>query len=331
MPKSYKHLDLGKRAEIYALLQIGTKISDIAKHIGCHVSTVRRELSRNAGQKGYRYKQANSKATERRSAASRIPKKITPEIKNLIILHIRQEWSPEQIAGRLRKEAVVDVSHETIYKLIRADKKSGGDLYKHLRHRGKKYNKLSPATAGRGCIPNRVDISKRPPEVELKATVGDWEGDTVIGAKQQGAIVSYVDRCSKYTILQVIDQKLADLVTQVTIEAFNKLSFPVNTITYDNGKEFSNHATIATALKANIYFARPYHSWERGLNEHTNGLLRQYLPKGTSFKGLSNTEVQNIAAKLNNRPRKSLGYQTPMEFITEKCRRQEGTVFIPDS
>lgn len=160
---------------------------------------------------------------------------------------------------------------------------TGGTLYKHLRHHGKKYNKRSSGKAGRGCIPNRVDIDERPPIVAEKTRLGDWEGDTIIGAKHQGAIVSYVDRCSKFTILKKIDRKTADFGTMATIEKLGQASLPVLTITYDNGKEFSEHGAISKALNVNCYFAKPYHSWERGLNEHTNGLVRQYLPKSTDF------------------------------------------------
>jgi len=186
-----------------------------------------------------------------------------------------------------------------------------------LRHSGKKYNKRSSVAAGRGHIPNRVDIDERPKIVEQKTRIGDWEGDTIIGAKHQGAIVSLVDRCSKFTVLKKIDRKTAELVTKAAVEKLGGLSLLllVITITLDNGKEFADHVTIADKLGAKVYFAKPYHAWERGLNEYTNGLIRQYLPKSTDFTQVSDEMVQEIEDKLNNRPRKILGYKTPMEVM----------------
>ena len=169
----------------------------------------------------------------------------------------------------------------TIYRHIWKDKSSGGSLYKHLRHSGKKYNKRSSVAAGRGHIPNCVDIDERPKIVEQKTRIGDWEGDTIIGAKHQGAIVSLVDCCSKFTVLKKIDRKTAKAFTKAAVEKLGGLSLLllVITITLDNGKEFADHVTIADKLGAKVYFAKPYHAWERGLNEHTNGLIRQYFQK----------------------------------------------------
>ena len=224
-----------------------------------------------------------------------------------------EEWSPDQIAGRLKLEGIA-ISPESIYQHVRKDKRAGGTLYKHLRHKGKKYSqRVSGKSAGRGCIPNRVDIDERPKVVEEKSRIGDWEGDTIIGAHHQGVLVSYVDRHSKLTLLKRIDRKTSDLVTQATIEKLQGLS--VHTVTYDNGKEFSDHTRISQALDAPCSFAKPYHSWERGLNEHTNGLVRQYLPKGTNLKQVSDDTIQWITEKLNHRPRKILGYKTPMEVF----------------
>jgi transposase, IS30 family len=316
MPKGYHHVTRDIRSQIYALKSTGTSLHKIATIVERHVSTVSREIQRNTGGRGYRYKQADAKAVERRTNASRTPKKLTPELIAIIETRLREEWSPDQIAGYLKREGGDWVSYETIYKYIWEDKRSGGTLFKHLRHHGKKYKKRTSGKAGRGCIPNRVDIDERPGIVEQKARIGDWEGDTIIGVKHQGAIVSYVDRCSKFTMLKKIDRKTAELVTQATIEKLGQNMLPVLTITYDNGMEFADHSSIASALKTSCYFAKPYHSWERGLNEHTNGLVRQYLPKKTDFTQVSDQTVQLIAEKLNNRPRKSLSYHTPLEIVT---------------
>ena len=316
MPQGYNHVTLDIRSQIYALKSIGTSLHKISSIVGRHVSTISREISRNTGNRGYRYKQADAKAIERRAQASRTPKKLTPTLIAIIEEKLlEEEWSPDQIAGRLKKEGTANISHEAIYQHIWKDKRTSGTLHKHLRHNGKKYNKRSSGKAGRGCIPNRVDIDERPPIVEDKARIGDWEGDTIIGANHRGAIVSYVDRCSKFTVLKMLENKTAELVTHATLDKLGQGTLPVLTITYDNGKEFSEHSKIASKLNTSCYFAKPYHSWERGLNEHTNGLVRQYLPKSTNFTKISDQTVQFIAAKLNNRPRKVLGYKTPLEVL----------------
>lgn len=302
------------RSQIYALKTSGMSLRGIAKIVGRDASTISREIKRNTGGKGYRYKQADEKAIERRHKASSQNKKLTLELMGYIEEKLREKWSPEQISGRLKLERGTSISHETIYQYVWANKRSGGDLYKHLRHSGKKYNKRSAVSAGRGCIPNRVDISERPEVVEQKARLGDWEGDTIIGAKHQGAIVSYVDRCSKFTVLKKVANKTAELIVQATREKLGQ-GLPVLTITYDNGKEFSAHADIAQALKAQCYFAKPYHSWERGLNEHTNGLVRQYFPKKADFNTVTDSDVQLVALAINNRPRKVLNYRTPLEVL----------------
>lgn len=317
MPKGYSHVTRDIRSQIYVLKAIGTSQGKIAKIVGRSASTISREIKRNTGGRGYRYKQADTKAVERRAKASRAPKKLNPTLIAIIEEKLlKEEWSPDQIAGRLEKEGIANISHEAIYQHIWKDKRTGGTLHKHLRHNGKKYNKRSSGTAGRGCIPNRVDIDERPPVVEDKLRIGDWEGDTIIGANHRGAIVSYVDRCSKFTVLKMLENRTAELVTQATLDKLGQGTLPVLTITYDNGKEFSEHSKIASELNASCYFAKPYHSWERGLNEHTNGLVRQYLPKKTDFTQVSDATVQLIANKLNNRPRKVLNYHTPLEILT---------------
>jgi IS30 family transposase len=194
MPEGYHHVTRDIRSQIYALKATGSSLRNIAKVVNRHASTISREIKRNTGGRGYRYKQADAKAVERRSNASRTSKKVTPELITRIEENLREEWSPEQISGRLKLEGIT-ISHEAIYQHIWKDKRSGGSLYTHLRHHGKKYNKRSSGKAGRGCIPNRLDITERPSIVEEKTRIGDWEGDTIIGVKHQGAIVSYVDRC----------------------------------------------------------------------------------------------------------------------------------------
>ena len=315
MAKAYHHVTQDLRSQIYALKSIGTPLKNIATVVGKDVSTISREIKRNTGDRGYRYKQADAKAIERRKNASSSPKKLTPANVAVIEEKLLNDWSPEQISGRLEIEGIVNISHETIYQHIWKDKRSGGTLYKHLRHNGKKYNKRSSGKAGRGCIPNRTDITERPKIVDEKSRIGDWEGDTVISAFSKTAILTVVDRHSKFTRIKKIGRKTAKNVRIAMKEIMTSLPYPVLTVTFDNGMEFAAHQNIAEDLNAYCYFATPYHSWERGLNEHTNGLIRQYLPKSVDFKDLTDDEVKAIEDKLNHRPRKVLGYKTPMEVM----------------
>ena len=312
----YHHLATEERCQIYALKSTGKTQKEIAEHLGVSAPTISRELKRNSGERGYRYRQADEKAINRRCHASRRPKKMTPPIIALVEAKLLEKWSPEQIAGVLRNSGIF-ISYESIYRHIWANKKAGGDLYTHLRRRGKKYNHRSAKTAGRGCIPNRVDIQKRPKIVEDKCRLGDWEGDTITGAKQQGVILSLVDRKSKLTLLAKMEGKYADQVPGLIKKCLKRMPRKVagHTITFDNGKEFSRHEKITQQTKLRCYFATPYHSWERGLNEHTNGLVRQYFPKASDLTKYTSEEIQYVEDQLNNRPRKVLGYRTPREVF----------------
>jgi len=316
MPEGYLHLTCEQRCQIFALLKSGHTQAHIARQIGVDPSTISRELARNSGASGYRFGQAHEAASGRRHAASSTPRKMTPEVVAVVEEKLTQEqWSPEQISGRLAQEGVATISHESIYRHVWNDKTDGGNLYLHLRHSGKKYNKRKGRNSGRGLIPNRVDIDRRPAIVATKSRIGDWEADTIIGARHQGAILSHVERKSKYTKLVSLPDKTADAVVQASARMLGPLANRIETITYDNGKEFAAHVEIAASLQANCYFAKPYHAWERGLNEHTNGLVRQYFPKGSDLSIVTNAEVQKVEDKLNSRPRKILGYKTPSEVF----------------
>ena len=310
----HHHLTTESRCQIYALKSTGLAQKEIAEHLGVSASTICRELKRNSGQRGYRYKQANDKAVERRHNASHRPKKLFPPLLALVEEKLLEKWSPEQIAGVL-SYSDISISYESIYRHIWADKKAGGDLHRHLRRRGKKYNRRGAKTAGRGCIPNRVDIQERPAIVEDKSRLGDWEGDTIIGAQQQGVILSLVDRMSKITLLSKMDGKYAAQVPGLVKKSFKRLPRKIkgHSITFDNGKEFSRHEKITSLTGLPCYFATPYRSWERGLNEHTNGLVRQYFPKKSNLTEYTEEEIQYVEDQLNNRPRKVLGYRTPRE------------------
>jgi IS30 family transposase len=315
MPRRYHHMTLSSRSQIYALKATGLSLRKIALQLKISPSTVCRELSRNRGNNGYHPEEADNKYRKRLRHAAHQAKKLSGELLKKVIQGLHLQWSPEQIAGRLRREGYT-ISHESIYRLVWADKKEGGSLATHLRHAGKKYHKRSSSHAGRGLIPGRVDISKRPQIVEQKSRIGDWEGDTIIGAAHKGAIATYVDRHSKYTALCWLSSgRKAQSVAQATIQKMKRFKGKVKTLTYDNGKEFSAHRDISKALKIACYFATPYHSWERGLNEHTNGLIRQYLPKSTDLSLVSPKDLQRIEDLLNHRPRKVLNYRTPFEVF----------------
>lgn len=311
MHKAYHHLTYAQRCQIYILKDRGDSKSSIARALGVHPSTIGRELERNTGSKGYRHQQAQAKADTRRN--SKPNKKIIDQIETAIKEKLQSQWSPVQISGWLKRHGKGHVSHETIYNYIWKNKRQGGFLYKELRHQGKKYNKHGKGTSGRGCIPNRIDIDQRPSIVEEKTRLGDWELDTIIGAGYKGVIVSMVERASKLTKLVKVSHKTAEEVGRAIVKQLSPMKAFVQTLTADNGKEFAFHQMVSFELSADFYFATPYHSWERGLNEHTNGLVRQYFPKSQSFTDTSLEDIQRVEALLNTRPRKVLNFETPQE------------------
>lgn len=315
MPKGYHHLTYAQRCQVFALKSNEESVQQIASTVSVSQSAIYRELDRNKDDSGYHYNPAHAKALDRRSRASNRAKKMTPELIAVIEEKLRLQWSPEQISGWMKKHGKGDISHESIYKHIRRDKEAGGELYLELRHRGKKYNKRGTGKAGRGCIPGRVDIAERPLVVEEKSRIGDWEIDTMIGRAHKGVIVSMVERRSKLTLLKKVGRKTAQEVKMGLTSRLGEVKENVLTITADNGKEFSNHVEIGRELDAGVFFARPYHSWERGLNEHTNGLVRQYLPKYERIDLVPDEIVALVEERLNNRPRKVLNFQTPLEVF----------------
>ncbi len=316
MPEGYHHLTRDQRCQLYTLMKRGDSATVIAGVLGVHRSTIYREIKRNKGERGYRYKQAHEKSIHRRFSASSHKRKMNTSTVFLIEEKLNLQWSPVQISGWLEKAVNPQVvSHETIYLHVWNEKREGGKLYKNLRHRGKKYNKRRNGKAGRGCIPDRIDIDKRPSIVEEKTRLGDWELDTIIGTGQSGAIVSMVERTSKLTKLEKVSGKTAQEVEEVLSRRLTPIKEHVHTLTSDNGKEFTNHQSIGEALEAGFYFAKPYHSWERGLNEHTNGLVRQYFPKTKRFDEITDQDVMKVEELLNNRPRKILKFSTPIEVF----------------
>lgn len=311
---TYSQLTEGERYQIYGLLKEGLTQKAIAKNLERHPSTISRELKRNKGLKGYRHKQANQLAVERRQAAKKRIK-LTAEVQSWIRCLIEQDLSPEQVADYLNEYRGVQLHHETIYQFIYGDKANGGNLHTHLRIANKPYRKRYGKHDRRGQIVNRVSIDERPKVVDKKSRVGDWEGDTMIGKNHKGALLTLVERKTLYTIIVPLQGKSADKLKEAVIAVLGPIKERVHTLTYDNGKEFAEHEKMALALEAQVYFAHPYASWERGINENTNGLIRQYFPKGTDLRTVTPQQAQEVMDKLNNRPRKTRGGKTPNELF----------------
>jgi len=312
--KQYKQLTSGLRYQIYGLKQAGLNQTEIAKKIGVDKGTISRELKRNEGKRGWRPKQAQLFRDERRQAYTNgkcLSLDEWAEVERLI----QEDLSPEQAANRLELEGVLKISHETIYQHIYADKRNGGDLHQHLRSQKPRRKRYASGQERRGTIKNRVSIDERPEIVAQKTRIGDWEGDTVIGKNHKGGLVTLAERKSRYLLAGHIRSKHAVGVTAVTTRLLTPYKDKCHTITFDNGKEFAEHEKIAAELKADIYFANPYHSWERGLNENSNGLLRQYFPKGIELTNITEEQVQEAAMRINHRPRKALGFRTPHEVF----------------
>jgi IS30 family transposase len=233
----------------------------------------------------------------------------------LITHHICQDFSPEQVSGHLARKHALSISHETIYKHIWSNKRTGGTLYKHLRHSNRKHRKRYGSKQRRGRIKGQVSIDLRPAVVDAKSRIGDWEIDTVTGKNSKGYLITVVERKSKFTLIKRVPDKQSDEMAKAIIKLLRPHKKSVLTITADNGKEFTRHKKISKSLKADVYFAHPYHAWERGLNENTNGLLRQYFPKKMDFRTIDDKSIQHAMERLNNRPRKTLGYVTPNEVF----------------
>lgn len=318
MAKPYHHLTRDQRCQIYALKRRDFSQGQIADDLGVTQGTISRELARNKGLRGYRFRQADALAQERGSAARQGPTVMTPVlIMRAESMLVGSQWSPQQIAAVLLRDHGTKVSHASLYSHIWRNKHAGGVLYKHLRHGGKRRNKRSGKNAGRGMIAGRVDIADRPAIVAAKTRVGDWELDSIIGAKHVGAITSMVERRTKLTRLVLLKRPTAKATKAGIIKRLKPLKTHVLTLTSDNGKEFCAHQKISQKLAADFYFATPYHAWERGLNENTNGLVRQYFPKGLDFATLSHADVQRVEDLLNDRPRKTLGYRSPNEVFAQ--------------
>jgi IS30 family transposase len=317
--KTYTQLTRDKRYQMFMLLTFGARHKDVAEVLGVHKSTISREFRRNCPDGRYNPYRAQRLTNERR-AHRPIRRRFRANHWRCIQALLQRQWSPEQIAARLRWEKRFAISAKWIYEHVRRDRAGGGSLWRHLRRR--RYRRFFDT---RGHIPGRVDIRRRPAIVERRSRLGDWEGDTLLGTTESLGVLSLCERRSRYTLLAKLAPRSA---TQVKDKLCALLqAYPVRTITFDNGTEFSAHQAIAEQLNAGVYFARPKAPWQRGLNENTNGLLRQYLPKGASLNSVTERDLDHIMQRLNHRPRKALGFKTPYEVMYRT--RTELTASLP--
>jgi len=314
--KGYHQLTPAQRYTIFSLRKKGFTQRKIAQIINVHPSTISRELGRNTGGRGYRHKQAQAKAEQRCSRAKKHIK-LDDSMKSRIKARLGKYESPEQIVGVSKLKGIPIVSTERIYQFIWQDKQEGGMLYKFLRSSNKKKRKRYGSNDKRGQIKNRRWIDERPEIVEQKVRIGDFELDTIVGKGRKGYLITIVDRKSKFTLIEKSRNKQAGVTAQKIIKLLEPFKKYVHTLTADNGKEFAWHEKIAETLKTDFYFAHPYCSWERGLNENTNGLIRQFFPKNFDFRKITEENVKSVMDLLNNRPRKILGFRTPNQVFLE--------------
>jgi IS30 family transposase len=324
-----KHFTGEQRYKLEFLMRQNVSKAQIAIDINVHISSISREIKRNSDERNSNYKAdlASRKCNKRHKEK---PKNqcFSNEIKQYVSKLIRADYSPEQIVGKSLKEGINCVCHETIYKFILNDKKNTGDLYKHLRSKGKTYRKRGALKDKRGLIVGRVGIENRPIEVEEKQRFGDLEIDLVIGKDHKGALLTINDRATGMLQMKKIESKDAEIVKKATIELLENWKPFLKTITSDNGKEFAKHELIAQALEIDYYFANPYCSWERGANENLNGLVRQYFPKGSNFEMITDVQVQIVVEKLNNRPRKRHQFDSPNEVYLQLLNNNQEFALI---
>lgn len=302
------------RKVIANMAQAGNNQMAIAKAIGRSQGTISKELRRNRGQRGYRPRQADRLAEERKAGKRSRPKVMVGELKEEVESRIRINHSPEQISNSLALIGL-QVSHETIYQHVARDKEAGGDLASNLRINGKRRYRWRCKTGRREKIPNRVDIDLRPAVVEGRERFGDWEADLIQGGDGSGFLVSLYERKSRLGLLYLMPDKSSDGTLKGIVSLLRGMV--VKTITYDNGLEFARHGLINELLRCESYFCKPYHSWEKGGVENYNGLVRQYFPKGHDFSTITAERLQEVQEEINNRPRKVHGYQPPNDFLDQ--------------
>ena len=309
------HLQVTERLQIETLLSAGHSQNFISRQLRRSSSVISYEIRRNSADGNYCHNKAQKLADERRTNSKE--SHFTDDNWMVVKSLLEQKWSPEQISGWLRTHPEAYgfyVSDQWIYEYIKSDRDNGGGLYKHLRRAGKPY-KFGGKKAYRGKIKGRIDISLRPEIIDKRLRIGDWEVDSVIGRMNQSSIVTIVERASRYTAIIKVSSKESEHVCDAIIERMAKNTLPVYSMTGDNGTEFTEHQKIADALDIDFYFTHPYSSWEKGTNENTNGLIRQYFPKGTDFAMITESMLREVEDALNSRPRKTLNYKTPKEIL----------------
>jgi IS30 family transposase len=297
------------------------KQAEIARRLGRHPTTISRELRRNRGRNGYWAGPAQAKADARRSDRPWTGKMERPEVACYVRDRLRQYWSPDEIAGRSRSDFPDNprcrVSRQTIYTWIHAQQATGANWRRYLRRLGR----VRRRSENRGQLPACVSIEGRPAVVDRRARYGDWEGDTVVGRGHRGGAVTLVDRKSGYLLLSKVPDRHAATVREAIAQLFQPLPASLRkTLTLDNGKEFAEHELLATEVALRVYFAKPYCAWQRGTNENTNGLVRQFFPKGSDMAHTPVQRFEKVQHLLNNRPRKRLGYRTPLEILSSRLR-----------
>lgn len=322
----YTHLTQDERYQIAALLKAGASQKDIALELDRSPGSISRELERNRGQRGYRPKQAHEFALARQRGASNA-RRVPSETWAFVEEKLGELWSPEQICGYREDQHLTSVSHESIYQRIYADKRSGGSLHLALRCQ-KARRKRYGTRERRGTIPNQISIEQRPAIVDTRRRFGDWEADLVIGAGHQQALVTINERKSRYALIAHVSCKSAQLVSEAIVALLTPFKTCVHTLTTDNGKEFAQHAQIASALKADFYFAHPYASWERGANENMNGLIRQFFPKKMRLNSITPQDIAYAMDRLNHRPRKCLGFKTPHQVFMKQLHSRHNAVAL---
>jgi len=310
--RRYHQLTSGERYELRALRRQGCSNAEIARALGRHRSTIGREIARNSRKDGgYRPYTADEMSRARRRRSRRNRRFIGPDWA-LVVARLQEEWSPEQISGRLALSGELRISHETIYRYVWDDRRHGGALYLHLRGARKKRRKRYGRYDSRGRLAGKRMISERPPGAENRSRVGHLEGDTVLGTDKH-ALLTLVDRKTGYVLIGKLRARTVEATNRRAIDLINNAARRTRSVTVDNGTEFHGYKAIEAATAADFFFATPHHSWERGTSENTNGLIRQYAPKRTSLAHLTQNDCDSIARRLNNRPRKRLAYRTPAE------------------
>ncbi|HSH30740.1 MAG TPA: IS30 family transposase [Thiohalobacter sp.] len=321
----YQHINAAERQVIQRALEAGESRRSIARSLGRNHSSISREIRRNGGRRAYKAAAAQHRAEGRASRPRHTRRFAHKPLKRTVLTWLALDWSPAIISGRLRRDFPKDgnmrVSAESIYHWVYRDALQGGRLYRHLwqrRHRRIAHRSRMPAHSR---IPDRIDITERPPAVAERARIGDWEGDTVVGRKNRGGLVTHLERVTRYLVAGRIPNKRAATFATATNKLLGWVPASLcHTLTLDNGTENAAHARIAKAKTMDVYFAHPHAPWQRGANEQVNGLIRRYFPKGTDFRKVTDEQVAQVVMQINQRPRKCLDYQSPYEVFAEALR-----------